>query len=665
MSKKRKTTAPVNNNSVRRKNWNYYIAAAACGVAVIVVCVGIRVWMGSSDASAQAPVVPANRATQPVAASQIPRPQAAATPTKPKVVAVVNGQNISREELGNDAVQRYGKDVVENLVNKHLILQACQQQGIQITAQEVEAEVTRMAGKFGLSSERWMEMLQKERNINPQQYRNDIIWPTIALRKLAADQLNVAPEELQKEWESQHGEKRQVRMIQIKDKARCQQVHDYVNANPDEFGKVAKDYSEDKPSAAARGLIPPVRKHVGMKDIEDAVFALKEGEISDVVFASDFHFIFKCEKVIPAQRFDEATQQQVVAALRDQIEEKKLREAGAELFKALQDKAQVVNIFNDPEKHQQQPGVAATINGQALTMSQLKEECIARHGSDVLEGEINRVLLEQHLKKAGQTVTQQDLNEEIASAAKIYGYENADGSADVDAWLKQVLSEDNTTLDLYVQDAVWPSVALKKIVQATVTVSDEDLQKGYQANYGDQVEVMVCVLGSQRRAQEVWEMANANDDEKFFGDLAYQYSIEPTSKYNFGKVPPIRKFSGQPKIEEEAFKLKQGELSSIVALGDQFVVMRCVGQKKVEAAPEFDVVKEELYRDIFEKKLRLAMSERFEQIRTTAQIHNALTGFSQKGQRPGEGVQPASAVRTVPVPGVTPRSAVRPAGGTQ
>ena len=206
---------------------------------------------------------------------------------------------------------------------------------------------------------------------------------------------------------------------------------------------------------------------------------------------------------------------------------------------------------------------------------------------------------------------------------------------------------------------------LKKIVNESVTVTEADLKKGYEANYGDQVEVLVCVLGSQRRAQEVWEMAQANGTEKFFGDLAYQYSIEPTSKYNFGKVPPIRKHSGQPTVEKEAFRLQAGELSSIVALGDKFVVMRCIGQKNSSSAPEYEAVKDELHRDIFEKKLRLAMSKRFEQIRVTAQIHNVLTGARQTGKEHASGVQPASAVKTVPVPGFTPPNAVRPAGGTR
>jgi parvulin-like peptidyl-prolyl isomerase len=632
------------------------VASAVMGLALVA-----RTWWGSPDAVAQtrptagAPVTAAQSLG---ATSQIPRPTAT-TATPSKVVAVVNGESISREQLAQEAVRRYGKEVVENLVNKHLILQACQQQKIQITAQEVELEIDHMASKFGLSKDRWLEMLQGERNINPQQYRNDIIWPTIALRKLAHGNLQITRAELDKAIETQHGEKRQVRMIQIKDKARCQQVRKYLASKPKEtlsteFGKVAKDYSEDKPSAAARGLIPPVRKHVGVPAIEQAVYALGEGELSGVVSAADLHFIFLCEKIIPADQISPQQQKLVEAQIAESLKEQKLRESAGGIFKQLQDKAQIVNVFNTPELKEQMPGVAATINGQKLTIRQLSDECVARHGVEVLDGEIHRTLLEQQLKAAKLKVEQADINAEVARAAEMYGFVKDDGTADVEAWLAKVIEEDNATVELYVRDAVWPTVALKKLVGEQVKIEADDLQKAYEANYGEQVDVLVCVLGSQRRAQEVWEMARGNPTEKFFADLAYQYSIEPTSKYNYGKVPPIRKHSGQPKLEEEAFRLKPGELSGILALGDKFIVMQCVGRIKPDQAPEFEAVKSELQKDIYEKKLRIAMSERFDKVLATAKIDNYLAGTRQAG---GATTAGGAAIDTA----VRPASATRPA----
>ena len=158
-------------------------AMSLLAVVVVGVALASRSWWTATATAQTRPAAGAPvTGARPQGSTQIPRPTAT-TATEAKVVAVVNGQSISREQLAQEAVRRYGKEVVENLVNKHLILQACQQQQVTVTAQEIEMEIDHMATKFGLSKDRWMEMLKNERNINPAQYRNDIIWPTIALRK--------------------------------------------------------------------------------------------------------------------------------------------------------------------------------------------------------------------------------------------------------------------------------------------------------------------------------------------------------------------------------------------------------------------------------------------------------------------------------------------------
>ena len=124
-------------------------------------------------------------------------------------------------------------------------------------------------------------------------------------------------------------------------------------------------------------------------------------------------------------------------------------------------------------------------------------------------------------------------------------------------------------------------------------------------------------------------------------------------------MPPIRKHSGQPKLEEEAFRLKPGELSGILAMGDKFIVMQCVGRIKTEQAPDFAAVKDELQKDIYEKKLRIAMSERFDKLLSSAKIDNYLAGTRQAG-----GTEAGSGVGTT-VNSPTFDSAVRPASATR
>ena len=107
-------------------------------------------------------------------------------------------------------------------------------------------------------------------------------------------------------------------------------------------------------------------------------------------------------------------------------------------------------------------------------------------------------------------------------------------------------------------------------------------------------------------------MANNNRSTKFFGELAEQYSVEPVSRANFGAVPPIRRHGGQPLIEKEAFSLdpKEQELSGIIAVGEKFIILKCLG-RTTPVVDTVDDVKDELVKDIREKKLRLAMTETF------------------------------------------------------
>ncbi|MEM1304428.1 MAG: peptidylprolyl isomerase, partial [Planctomycetota bacterium] len=156
----------------------------------------------------------------------------------------------------------------------------------------------------------------------------------------------------------------------------------------------------------------------------------------------------------------------------------------------------------------------------------------------------------------------------------------------------------------------------------------EDLDKGFEANYGPRVRCRAIVLADLRRAQKVWAMARENESMEYFGDLASEYSIEPTSKSLRGEVPPIRRHGGQPSVEEAAFALQPGQLSGILQAGDKFLILRCEAwTDPVEIRP--DEVRDVLYQDLFEKKMRLAMSEAYDRVRSAARIDNFLAKTSE------------------------------------
>jgi parvulin-like peptidyl-prolyl isomerase len=630
------------------QKWKRPIVFAASGIAVVGICVVLKLLAGNPNASAQLPNP--FRKSQPQAEQKPQQTAQQASAQLPRVerpqhdiMAVVNGQDIRRDALGSACCERFGTEVLEGLVNKRLIQHHCKNRGISVTDQEVEVEVERMAKRFKLSKDQWVQMLIRERGVRPEQYKRDILWPTLALRKCAAKDLVVSPEELQKAYEAQYGPAMRCRLIVIAERQKAEELHRKLLQQPNDFARLAMENSIDVNSASIGGLIQPIRRHVGDPNIEQAVFSMQPNQISNVVPVGEQFAILKCEGQVPGR---DINFEQVKEELTERIQEGKLRQVASNLFAELQKSATVQNVWNNPQLRAQMPGIVATINGEQIPYSELAEECLLRYGEEVLDIEISHLLLKQALAKSNLTVTDQDLNDEMAHAAKLAGVTRPDGSADMAKWVETATKEQGISQDQYLRDSVWPSAALKKLVihgpktitrqvgkdgekqvELNVDVTPEDLKKAYDANYGERVRCRAIVLPNMRKAQEVWGKARVNTTVEYFSDLAEEYSIEPSSKSLRGEVPPIRRFGGQPALEDAAFELKPGELSGIIQLADKFVILKCEGRTQpVEVNPQ--EVQQILREDIFEKKLRMAMGERFENLRESARIDNFLAGTS-------------------------------------
>jgi len=547
----------------------------------------------------------------------------------PDIVAVVNGDRITQQQLAQECLRYYGKEVLESMVNKYLITTQCRKQGVSITSQEIEQEIERRAEEFGFDKNQYLALIKNERGIAPEELATDVIWPALALQKLAGPQLVVSGEELRREYEKNYGDMVQVRIISIVDSQLARRIHQKAVANPEDFSKLARTYSEDVNSASVGGLIQPIRHYMGDEKIEKAAFSLKPGEISPIIQVGNQHVFMLCEKHLARRDIPLA---EVRGQLEGRIRDNKLPKVGKSVFRILQDQAEVVNVLNTPQLREKLPGVAATINGKTITLRELGEQCIARHGRGILEGLINRRLLEQALARNQRKVTKAALREEIARAAVAAGKLDKQANPDISAWLQVVTSQPGVTEKMYIRDAVWPSVALKSLVIDNVTIKKEDLKKGFEANFGPRARCRAIVLGDQRHAQRVWDAARKDPTLEAFAKLAQENSIEEGSRSQGGLVPPIQKHGGQPLLEKEAFKLKPGELSGVIQVGTRFVILYCEGYTKpVEVT--FSEVKDILGEDLKEKKLRIAMARKFSQLRESAQIDNMLTGTSQAGKQ--------------------------------
>ena len=132
-----------------------------------------------------------------------------------QTLAVVNGSSITRQEVSNECVRRFGTEVLESLINKMLVFDECQKLGIKITEQDVNDELTNNAAKLGWTAERYVKLQCEERNISVDRLKRDILWSELALRRLAESQTQVSPQEISERLEFEFGPKIQVRQLVV------------------------------------------------------------------------------------------------------------------------------------------------------------------------------------------------------------------------------------------------------------------------------------------------------------------------------------------------------------------------------------------------------------------------------------------------------------------
>lgn len=310
------------------------LALMAAGTAVAVLATAVAIQMFRAEDGAAAPQsAPAADQAGTARVSGTDRP-----------LARVNKQLITWEAVAQECMLRYGSEVLDNIINRTIIVEACEQRGISVTEQEVNAEIARIAKRFNLTIEQWFQMLKAERNITPDQYQRDIIWPMLALRKIAGDDVQITEQDIQQAFVRDYGPRVEARLIMLDNVRRAQEVYHLAQQNPDDFERLAQKHSIEPNSAAMGGAVPPIRRYSGNKELEEAAFKLKPGEISPIVQAGPSRYvILKCE----GHTEPVVTLNEVRERIAEDLREEKTQVAVAGVFEQLKKETRVDNFLTN------------------------------------------------------------------------------------------------------------------------------------------------------------------------------------------------------------------------------------------------------------------------------------------------------------------------------
>lgn len=316
------------------------MAWAIGGTAVIVLGAGVLIQV----LRAQPAFPQAGAAKSGAAADQNSKANPGDARPGQEKLARVNGEYIAYDDVAKECLQRHGEEVLDALINRKIIEQACKARGIEISETEISEEILKIAKKFNMAVDQWYQMLQTERKITPLQYRRDVVWPMIALRRLAGEDVVVSQKDLKEAFERHYGSRVKARAIVLNNQRHATEVWAKAKANPENFGKLAAEYSVEPGSRALEGAIPPIPRFSGNSELEREAFKLKEGEISPVIMLPKMgqYIILLCEGRTE-QVIDDPSR--VESQLREELKEEKTQQAVADVFERVKNEARIDNYL--------------------------------------------------------------------------------------------------------------------------------------------------------------------------------------------------------------------------------------------------------------------------------------------------------------------------------
>jgi len=230
-----------------------------------------------------------------------------------EVVAVINGEEISRDTLANVLININGAEGLERIIRRTLVKQEANKRNLTITGEEIaervelhiNAQIQQQMKQGGLKDEQDLKRELEKAGMTLEKYRTNIakmfkltngqIEAELLAEKIIRETVKITNEELHEAFEEQLGEKILARQIVFRSNRDAEKALERLKSGAN-FESLAKKESIDRNSASRGGRMRPFGPEGVMGK---AVASLKNGELSDIVKTDSGYHIIKLEKRIP------------------------------------------------------------------------------------------------------------------------------------------------------------------------------------------------------------------------------------------------------------------------------------------------------------------------------------------------------------------------------
>ncbi|KRE47938.1 peptidylprolyl isomerase [Paenibacillus sp. Soil522] len=258
----------------------------------------------------------------------------------------------------------------------------------------------------------------------------------------------------------------------------------------------------------------------------------------------------------------------------------------------------------------------ATVNGVNISKDRLYDELVLAGGTATLDNLITQELIAQEAKAASVTVTDADVDSEIALIKKSFGTEEE---------FAATLAQYNMTLESLVKDTKI-NLTIRKILEPKTDVTEDEIKQFYDTNKEslgtpEQIQASHILVAAKEEADAILAELKQGGD---FAAIAKEKSIDPGSKDKGGDLGFFGKGAMVPEFEEAAFALKINEISAVVQSEHGFHIIKKTAEK-APVVPTFEEKKEEIKKQLIATEANELSEAWMAEIRAKAKITNSLT----------------------------------------
>lgn len=261
------------------------------------------------------------------------------------VVASVNGDSISKDELYNTLVKQYGADSLSTLIDNKIIEQEAEKKDITIADKEIKEELQTYIDSYG-GDDAFQSALEQS-GLTQTDVEGDI-ENYLKINKLLEPEIEITDEEMKTYFDENKESFNQQEQVEashilVEDKETAEEVAKKL-ADGGDFAELAKEYSTDTSNADNGGELGYFSKGEMAPEFEEAAFALEKGKISDPVKTEyGYHII----KVTDKKAAKEAVYEDHKDEIKQTLFDEKLQ---TEYTTWIQEKKEKAEIENSLEK---------------------------------------------------------------------------------------------------------------------------------------------------------------------------------------------------------------------------------------------------------------------------------------------------------------------------